>query len=363
MPAMLVHVQKIKLDKNAEDEFLFSTQAKGGTGEQVHVLSKRSLCSAVQMLHTNESTTLLSNEHCSLTLTNTGANYFLATCSSNGVSSSARVTPFTITSTRYSDSNTDSQRTSFDSLLRYLRQQLLPIYSECLLVSSDMQDIFGFIPYTETSIAYRSKRTDDTFVIDNATSISKLTDMLNVDLHDRLGAYVRRRGASQRNTVAQKINAPEQAQQPAQYTTTVFSAAYAARQLQLAAIFCATASQNRACMWHVGQGMMSDMTSDIQTCLYDSIEPEKHHITLLMKGDNTSERIFRINLAVRMFPPEHPFSQKSMPTAMAMNSSPPRAGVMVVTGVHNNIAAVIYDNSDSQTVQQQKLALAAYMGV
>jgi hypothetical protein len=29
---------------------------------------------------------------------------------------------------------------------------------------------------------------------------------------------------------------------------------------------------------------------------------------------------------------------------------------MVVTGVHNNIAAVIYDNSDSQTVQQHKLA-------
>ena len=158
---MLVHVQKIKLDKNAEDEFLFSTQAKGGTGEQVHVLSKRSLCSAVQMLHTNESTTLLSNEHCSLTLTNTGANYFLATCSCNGVRSSARVTPETITSTRYSDSNPDCQRTSFDSLLRYLRQQLLRIsesgYSECQclfkfkFVSSDMQDIFGFIPCTVTS--------------------------------------------------------------------------------------------------------------------------------------------------------------------------------------------------------------------
>jgi hypothetical protein len=38
-------------------------------------------------------------------------------------------------------------------------------------------------------------------------------------------------------------------------------------------------------------------------------------------------------------------------------------GVMIVTGVHSNIAAVIYNNSDSQTVQQHKLALAAYMGV
>ena len=105
------------------------------------------------------------------------------------------------------------------------------------------------------------------------------------------------------------------------------------------------------------------MSTDIQTCLYDSIEPEKHHIMLLMKGDNTSERLFRINVAVRLFPPEHTFTQNSMPTAMAMNASCCRPGVMVVTGVHNNIAAVMYDNSDSQTVQQQKLALAAYIGV
>jgi hypothetical protein len=138
----------------------------------------------------SESTTLLSNEHCSLTLTNTGANYFLATCFSHGASTSARVTPETITSTHYSDSNTDHRPSSFDSLLRYLRQQLLPIHSECVKVSSDMQDTFGFIPYTLASMAYRSKRTDDTFVIDNATTISKLTDMLNVHLHDCLGALV-----------------------------------------------------------------------------------------------------------------------------------------------------------------------------
>ena len=165
MTAMLVHVQKMKLDKNAEDEFLFKTQAKMETEARVHVLSKLSLCSAVQMLHMNESTTLLSNEHGSLTLTNTGANYFLATCSLHGASTSARVTPETITSTHYSDKHTAHTPSFFDSLLRYLRQQLLPIHSECVKVSSDMQDTFGFIPYTIASKAYRSKRTDDTFVI------------------------------------------------------------------------------------------------------------------------------------------------------------------------------------------------------
>ena len=355
---MLVHVQKIKLDNNAEDEFLFKTKAETETDARVHVLSKRSLCSAVQMLHMNESTTLLSNEHCSLTLTNTGANYFLATCSSYGASTSARVTPESIISTHYSEKIADHKPSSFDSLLRYIRQQLLPIHSECVKVSSQMQDTFGFIPYTMPSVSYRSKRTDDTFVIDNATTISKLTDMLNIDLPNRLGAYVQRRHGSQRNTDLRKTTQQRQPQ-----ITTVFSAAYAARQLQLAAIFCATASRDRACMWHVGQGMMSDMSTDMQKCLYDSVEPEKHHITILMKGDNTSERLFRINLAVRMFPAEHTFTQNSMPTAMAMNASSCRTGVMVVTGVHNNIAAVMYDNSDSQTVLQQKLALAAYMGV
>jgi hypothetical protein len=35
----------------------------------------------------------------------------------------------------------------------------------------------------------------------------------------------------------------------------------------------------------------------------------------------------------------------------------------VLTGVRNNIAAAIYHNSDTQAVQENKLALAAYMGV
>jgi hypothetical protein len=80
-----------------------------------------------------------------------------------------------------------------------------------------------------------------------------------------------------------------------------------------------------------------------------------------MKGDTVDERIFRINLGVRFFSPSHPFTS-IMPTVMAMNASSCRTGVLVLTGVRNNIAAAIYHNSDSQTVQKHKLALAAYMG-
>jgi hypothetical protein len=52
-----------------------------------------------------------------------------------------------------------------------------------------------------------------------------------------------------------------------------------------------------------------------------------------------------------------------MPTAMALNTSSCQTGVLVLTGVRNNIAAALYHNSDTQTVLQNKLALDAYMGI
>jgi hypothetical protein len=87
------------------------------------------------------------------------------------------------------------------------------------------------------------------------------------------------------------------------------------------------------------------------------------YVTLLLKGDTIDERIFRVNLAVRFFPPKDLFTSQMMPTAMALNASSCQTGVLVLTGVRNNIAAAIYHNSDTQTVLQNKLALGAYMGI
>jgi hypothetical protein len=211
-----------------------------------------------------------------------------------------------------------------------------------------MQNTFGFLSHKETESSILHKRIDDTFLLDNATTISKLTDMFNSKLQASLREHVLTRRASSDNAHGGTA-------------TNVFSSTYAALQLKLAAIFCATALKDSCCMWHVSQGMMSDMSPEMKKSMYDA-EPEKHYVTLLLKGDTQEERICRVNLAVRFFSTKHPFTTKLMPTAMALNASNCHTGVLVLTGVRNNIAAAIYHNSDTQTVQQNKLALAAYMG-
>ncbi len=47
---------------------------------------------------------------------------------------------------------------------------------------------------------------------------------------------------------------------------------------------------------------------------------------------------------------------------MALNASNSKTGVLVLTGVQNNIAAAIYHNSDTQTMLQNKITLVQYMG-
>ena len=355
---MLIQVQKMKSDQRSQDEFLFKMPpALNTTKKGVYLISKRALCSAVQMLHSNESTTVLSDENCSLILRNIGGNGFSVTCSSRNGSCTALCSPELMQSSDLSNAKTDSESSSLNSLLRYISNQMLPLHSNGVKVSSNMQETFGFITNSiPASISYR--RVDDTFAMDNATIISKLTDILNGNLQ----SYLTKTHLLQRQAWQQQRQGQRATKKIFSEPSHVYSASHAALQLQLAAIFCATALQDKTCMWHVSQGMMSDMSPEMMQSIY-SAEPEKQHVTVLMKGDTVAERILRINLAVRYFSPEHMFTSTMMPSAMAMNASTCSTGVMVMTGVRNNIAAAIYVNSDSQTVLQQKIAFAAYMGV
>jgi hypothetical protein len=336
---MLIHVQTFKQNQESKDEFLFRLPHACDANAQVYSISKRNLCSAMQMLQQNECTSILSNAEFSLTLRNQGGNNFSVTYSTRDSSYTAECTP-------HCDFSPQFESSSLPSLLAYLHNQKVPNYNECVLLSGKMQNTFGFLSHNATELSIVPRRIDDTFLLYNATTISKLTDMLNSKLQNSL-----RERALMRNTSAEHI------------PTNVFSASYAALQLKLASIFCATALKDNSCIWHVTQGMMSDMSPDIQKSLYEGAEPDKHYVTLLLKGNSMEERICRINLAVRFFPPAHPFTTNKMPTAMALNASQCHTGVLVLTGVRNNIAAVIYHNSDTQTVYQNKLALAAYMGV
>jgi hypothetical protein len=131
---------------------------------------------------------------------------------------------------------------------------MLPIHSERVHVSSKMQDTFGFTSHNiiPSSMAYR--RVDDTFLIDNDTTISKLTDILNSNLQSCLAERLLQRRASPKIANDEILNRP----------TNVFSVSYAALQLQLAAIFFATALKDSSCMLHLSKGMMSDMLPEMQ---------------------------------------------------------------------------------------------------
>ena len=341
---MLINVQEIKQNKDAQDDFLFRLPLTWDVRGQVYTLSKRSLCSAIQMLQKNEFTTILSDANFSLIIRNTGANNFTVTCSTRNGSYSGDCRA-------QHNLSQELKGSSLHSLLRYLDNQIIPNHEECVLVSTKMQEIFGFISHNIADTSIVPRHVDDTFLLDNATAISKLTDMLNSNVQQSLSENI-----LSRKTISNADGKPDNNK------TTVFSASYAALQLKITAIFCATALEDKCCMWHVSQNMMSDMSSEMQKSLYECA-PNKHYVTLLLKGDTIEERIFRVNLAIRVFPPNHLFTSKMMPTAMALNASSCHLGVLVVTGVRNNIAAAIYHNSDTQTVIQNKLALGAYMSI
>jgi hypothetical protein len=328
---MLLNVQPVKLNKDSKNQFLLKLPATEILEQQSFKISKQTLCSAIQMLQNNEFTTLASNNKTSVGLKNTGSNTYVIECRSPHGNYNIPCAPDVMLTTNAS---------SLQTLSRYLYNQILPSYENCVKVSGRMQDVFGFITHKTTQQSSTQTRTDDSFLTDNATSISKLTDIFNNFNTNNMSA-----NDSKHQRKSQKL----------------YSASYAALQLKLAAIFCATANKDNSSMWHVTQNMISDMSSEMQKSLYNSVEPEKHYITLLLKGNSIDERIFRINIAVRYFPPEHIFTKTSMLATMALNASECDSGVMVLTGVRNNVAAAIYHNSDSQTIQQNRLALAAYM--
>ena len=280
-------------------------------------IDKAFLCNAVQMLQENESTNIRFNESVSVKIKNNGDNNFSLEC----------------TSLAY---NTDAA-------FSYLMQQKIPVHSNCVELSMQIQDHLGLLPF-KNGILNTNRRNsqkhglDDTFLADNSTIISKLTDILNQNLKKNLLASDHKQ------------------------KTLVYSYRYAAQQLKIAAIFCSTAFQNKACMWHISQGMISDFNKEAQTSVYEGVEPEKQHVTVLLKGDTTNERIMRINLAVRIFPKDHIFTKQIMPTIMAMNSCSCDTAIMVLTGVNSQIAAAMYINSDSQeNNNMNNVAFSAYL--
>jgi hypothetical protein len=127
-----------------------------------YTIDKMMLCTTAQMLQTNEFTNLLNNKHILLKITNHGDNCFSL------------------------DSSLLAYKTN--PLLTYLNHQRIPFFTRCVEVSRKTQQHFGFLPF-KTNIFQTNKTKssiDDAFLSDNATTISKLTDILNENLKTNL---------------------------------------------------------------------------------------------------------------------------------------------------------------------------------
>jgi hypothetical protein len=288
--------------------------ARPDTGRSYEI-DKKILCTAAQMLQENECTNIQLDQNTFLKIRHTGQNNFSVQCTLSAYNT--------------------------DHILQYLNEQRIPFHNKATEISTKLQDHLGFFPvHRPLQNKYMRRRVSDTFLADNATVISKLTDFMNINLQSKI------------SPACLLSNQNE--------TSFVYSHNYCAQLLRNAAIFCATALKDKACMWHISQEAITDFPKEAQTSLYEGMEPEKQHVTLLLKGNSVQERIMRINLAVRIFPKDHNFTKNILP--MPMNSCPATTSVMLLSGVNSQVAAAIYTNAQSTSnIRMNNLVLNPYL--
>jgi len=314
-------------------------------------VSKVQLDSGIQMLVKNEKTVISDTSDGRMTLANYGENNFLLTFTHPAclVSFGMTIRPSGL---NFSDEQAhvgehagqqDTERIKAELLKIgfYIHKQMIPLYSQCVLMSSLMQNCFGKISgcsSPEKPLLYK-KKIPDSFMLDNSIIISIVTDMLNENWNPKS---------------KHAVNSGEVK------TSNFYSFHYASTLLFLASIFCATAPPpDKSSLYHVSQARMTEMPSGMQDLMWNEIPAEKRNISLLMKGESAEQRVMRCNLAVRRVNAQHKFALECMPSVMGMNASGSFTDMMLVTGVHNRNVAVIYHNSD--TIDKHSSQMAAFM--
>jgi hypothetical protein len=236
------------------------------------------------------------------------------------------------------DSNKDIL---FGNVLRYVHKQMMPLHSECVAASRKMQDHFGMIVFDKQSFSINPS-ISNSFMQDNAVGIGMLLDMLNRNWH-----------AHQKNPLISHEDQP----------VSVYSLGYAARLLFIGSVFCGTAPPSKkTSLFHVSQARMSEMPEGLPDSFWSEVTPEKNHISLLLKGESAQQRVMRCNLAVRMIAPQDEFATKYLPSVMGMNTSISSTGIMLLAGVCDKTAAVIYVNSETADEHVHKMTMNAFSG-
>lgn len=300
-----------------------------GVPDSAGVCTRR-LASIVQMLHKNERSSLLDTSKLSLTVSNHGANNFSVLC---GAVHGAQFEPawqawITADAIELSPMAPADLDGSVLTLLAHIREQLIPMYDTCCRVSARMQGAFGSIAL-DPCAGIEHKRLDEAFTKNNASVISRVTDIFN----SSLGAHERK----------------------------LYNFQYAARLVWLGSTFCATAAAAKNfSLFHASQLQVADMSEHMVEALYAK-EPEKQHVTTLMRGADAASRISRFNVAVRFFPPDSEMVRELLPQVVGLNTRI-ASGVVIFTGVRNNQGAAVYLSSDTRDSAAHRAAVHAYYG-
>jgi len=291
------------------------------------LVDKHKLVSCLQMLHANENSMLVSTNDAFVQLSKAEDDSFLLEFGSVGNSGrwkvqegKALISPQSINWLSPAQTPQDSMK----ELLFFAQRQLLPTYSKAVCVAERMQTSFGNI--SMWNCQSQGSRIDEAFMLNNASTISKLVDMLRGAMCDKK-----------------------------------LPATHAGRLAWLAAMFCAAAPASKAFnLFNVTQLQMTTMSDYTTERMYEQA-PEKQHITLLMRGGNAvDDRIRRFNVAVRIFPAESEFVKELMPQVVGLNASI-FTPVMIVTGISNNQAAAIFLGSDSLRTHCHATAMRTFM--
>jgi hypothetical protein len=188
-----------------------------------------------------------------------------------------------------------------------------------------MQMSFGRVAFDQPTEKYNGCL-DETFKKNNSIVISKLTDMMNMNLGKRKPTSFER----------------------------------AATLVWLASCFCATAPTSKTFnLFNVSQLQMAQMSEYMVESIYEKT-PEKQHVTTIMRGTDATDRIMRINLAVRMFACDSEVCRDLLPKVSGLNATI-HSPVMVFTGVHNNQAAAVYLSSETTSTDLHQQAVHAFL--
>ena len=201
-------------------------------------------------------------------------------------------------------------------LLRFMQRQQVTDYDTCKKKVKSMQLAGGI--FSNLQAPSQHSNVSQTFLSDNACTISKLTDL-----------FKKQHRISYKHT---------------------------AKLLSLAALFAATSQPSRqSCLFNVSQLNITNNVDEITKEIYKH-PVQKQHVTVLLRGNSKEDRVKRINLAVRVFEKEDPIIESMKNIATSLNSEM-QSGMMVITGVYDNQAATIFLDTHSQTSTALNLAL------